>query len=1301
MKSTDQCPSSHKEGKASKSELAAVKRELPSVAGSASGLRVWRGPEELSDTPQFRDWLEREFPQGASELDTATGEGEETRRHFLKIMGAGFALAGAAAMSGCRRPDHKILPYAAKVPEEVIPGKALYYATAMPLPGGGAEGLLVETHEGRPTKVEGNPMHPMNRGKSTVWSQASVLGLYDPDRLKFPVLRRGPGDDRIATWDDFRDWAKGHFAKFDRSRGKGLAVLVQKKTSPSRDAMRDRLMTRFPEAKFVAYESIDNQAAAEGTGLAFGAPMRELLTFSAGGQVAAKVVVSLDRDFLDQSDPANLSNNREFAATRRPIGVKDAMSRLYVAEASYTITGAAADHRLRVAPSRIPALAVLLARAVMSKISAPAEASSLKAAIDAVAVPEGADLSKDWIEAVADDLVAEAIEGGKRNRVGETLVLAGASQPPAVHALCHALNAALGNIGKTIRYLPMSAELASSSADGIAEIARGIDAGDVTTLVCIETNPVYDAPAELEFAKKFARSGLTTVTLSVESTETAAASTWSLNGAHYLEAWGDVESWDGTISAIQPMIAPVFEPALSDIEFLALVADPNAAIVAGAKPAEGKAEAKTEAKAESESKPVAGPKIARVDDGHEIVRSVWRARLKKDGAEFDKLWRRALHDGVLAGATPAPQSPKVNFAAVAGGVSRLALSGVPGATDLDVQFITHHVHDGRFANNGWLHELPHVGTRIVWDNPALVSPATAKALDLLPKAWTDKDPSNIYTKQYPEGRVARLTLGGRSIEVAVWVLPGMADGTVLLPLGFGRESSGRVGDGVGFNVNPVRDAASRVVARGAKMERLNQNYMIASTQTHWSVEGRTSIVRMVDLPAWQKFGDEKPVSEQDRLYWTEKTLPFAERVGHSELTHTPPNISIYKNPYKQSDDPYTKAKEAPAGHDVLDGKREEPSPGSRYTKGPQWGMSIDLSTCTGCGACTIACQAENNIPIVGKKEVAKGRELAWIRVDRYFVSDFAHQEFEDASTPMGMLHQPVACVHCENAPCEVVCPVNATVHGPEGHNYMVYNRCIGTRYCANNCPYKVRRFNFFDYGVAKFNGDYVGKDLVNDVMPNRGGVTGSGAHNKFNVNLVPPRLRAKLDEIEKMQKNPDVTVRSRGVMEKCTYCIQRTNEAKIEMKLHDLTKGLPSIPDGFVQSACQQACPTGSIQFGDILDVTSNGGKGSAVKQMREHHRSYMLLAYLNTRPRTTHMVRVMNPNPKLRKPVEDPFGSHSDGHGGGHGESHEGGAHGAEKSGEKHGLLPADPSRSTFIRDGAKKFADAGYALSLKVLGV
>jgi MoCo/4Fe-4S cofactor protein with predicted Tat translocation signal len=1263
---TDQCPSSIKKGKPGKALLAAEKREL---SGDARGQRVWRSLEEAADAPEFRDFLEREFPAGASELSDET-----TRRSFLKIMGASVALAGAATIPGCRRPDHRIMPYSKVVPEEVIPGKALFYATSMPLPCGGAEGLLVETHEGRPTKVEGNPFHTINRGKSSVWAQASILDMYDPDRLKFPWFRgsgRSLGADAPPAWDDFRAWAREHFARFDQTRGRGLAVLIRKGTGLCRDMARERFQKRFPEAMWVPYSPAEPDGPAAGAAVAFGRPVREQLRLTENGRVLARVILSLDRDFLGQTDPANLVHQREFAVGRGPMTTTSEMTRLYVVESGFSITGSCADHRQRVAPSRVAAVAVRIARAVLAQVGG-GPASALARAVAAVDVPGGDDLNEAWVQAVADDLVAEQMGAQKRTRVGETLIVAGASQPAAVHALVHALNSALGNVGKTVAYLPMDAESAASSVQGLSALSRAMGAGQIDTLVCIETNPLYDAPADLDFASLFGRIPHT-ITLSCSATETAAASLWSLNGTHYLESWGDTVAWDGTVAPVQPMIAPLYAPSLSDVELLALMADPNAGIVA-----HGGGEA-------------GAPAVARPDDGHLILRAAWRVASGLGEAEFEKAFRRALHDGVAGFLRPpAPAAMPVNMEAVAAEVGKLRIPGPPTGNALDVCFYTGHTADGRFANNGWLQEFPQPGTRVVWDNPALMSPKTAAALGVLPRNMgpdaadasldtLQSKSAGMYTVKFPSGRRATVTVGGRTLDVAVWILPGMAENTVLLQTGYGRSVAGRVADGVGFNAFKLLSTRSGLIVQGGTLAAQAGYYPISSTQVHWSLAGRDSIVRQVDLAAWAKHGGEPPVSEPDRLYATQKALGFGERVGEGELGHSPPINNIYPHPFYTDVPPPRSATPGPG----LAGRSTDPAAGAPFAEGPQWGMTIDLSTCTGCGACTIACQAENNIPIVGKKEVAKNREMHWIRVDRYFTGD-------DTDNPQAMLHQPVPCMQCENAPCETVCPVNATVHGPEGLNYMTYNRCIGTRYCENNCPYKVRRFNFFDYGVTKFNGDYYFKEGFEAVVPDRGGITGSGTHNKLNPNLIPPRLREKLDQITRLQKNPDVTVRSRGVMEKCTYCIQRINEARIETKLRDLRH----VPDGFIKTACQQACPSDAIVFGDILDTASNDGAGSRVRQLRDHPRSYQLLGYLNTRPRTTYLVKVGNPNPRLRAPVEDPFGhgSHEGGHEGGHD------GHGEPRGGGR-GAGHAAVSRSAFLRDSAKSALDKGYALSLRVL--
>ena len=1247
----DQCPSTvHGEkAKPSAAALAATPRALQRINGKAA----WRSFDEVVDTPEFRDHLEREFPRGMAELVTrermdlsdptvATGKSGESRRDFMKLMGASMALAGVAAtVPGCRRPDHKIYTYSQKVPEDMIPGKPLYYVTSMPRFDGGAEGLLVECHEGRPTKIEGNPLHSYNQGKVSSWAQSSIMALYDPDRLWSPSLLQGEvRADR--SWDDFRLWASTHFAAYDAKEGAGLAFLVEKNSSPSRAFVRDRLMKKWPKARWVAYAAGDtagNELA--GTALAFGAPKRAMLNITK----QTRIVVSLDRDFLSH-EAGELAHARQLAAARIVNTVDDDMTRLYVVESNLTATGGQADHRLPLSSGRVAAFAVALAKAVLPKLAEP-DAKVLEAAIASTSVT-GEDLAANNGVAFLEELAKDLLDSANRDK---SLIVAGHAQTPAVHAIVAALNQALGNVGRAVSYVPVDAETASDSLANIASLAKAMNEGTISTLVCVGVNPAYDAPGDVNFIEGWKKVAAT-ITLSVGKSETTAASTWALNESHYLESWGDTKALDGTIAPMQPMIAPLYEPSMSEIEFLALLAgkDMNAKV-----------------------------------DGYEIVRESWRgsaAALFGAATDFDTNWRRTLHDGVVKNSAVKAETSKVKFDAVATALGAMRIPAAPSTDALDVTFMLGNLADGRFANVGWLQELPAYGTRVVWDNPLIMSPKTAAALDVLPDGWTVKDPNTIYTKpKYPHGRVAELTLNGKTVKAAVWICPGIADNAVIAMLGYGRTNAGLVGDGVGFNLYPLRSSANAFSGSGAKIVKTGDEHMVVSTQIHWSMEGRTGIVRAVDLPAWKKHGKDTQ-KIVDEFYSTQWELNFAERLG--ELDHTPPNISSYENPYNRSlAEPDPNAPNYIKKGDPSKGKYQQNQP-PKFTEGPQWGMTIDQTTCTGCGACTIACQAENNIAVVGKKETAKGREMAWIRVDRYFTGD-------DFNNPAAIHHQPVACVHCENAPCEVVCPVNATVHGPEGLNYMTYNRCIGTRYCANNCPYKVRRYNWFDYGVTKFNGGYFGKEIIDPIgekIPGQEGVNGSMTHNSINPNLIPPRLRDKLDEITRMQKNPDVTVRSRGVMEKCTYCVQRINAAKIDCKLSDVrdSKGNYVVPDGFFQAACQQACPSNAIIFGDILDTKSK------VHASRANARSYALLGYLNTRPRTSHMVRVMNPNeallaridPERLKHIDSPF---------------HGVPHAPHSEGDGHDHSHGEDGKHSFF-DKSKRYEDSGYALSLRVLG-
>ncbi|MGJ8637693.1 MAG: TAT-variant-translocated molybdopterin oxidoreductase [Phycisphaerales bacterium] len=1205
MSTIDQCPSTK--------NTIDIPEEMPPM-GTVSGRKYWRSIEEYSSTPEFKELLEREFPVDASIMD------DSSRRSFLKVMGASMALAGAATIPGCRRPDRKILPYAREVPEDVIPGRPLFFATGLALPGGGVEGLLIETHSGRPTKVEGNPLHPNNQGKTSAYAQASLLDLYDPDRLKYPVYNNPTRGPLAATWDDFDEWASTHFRKFDESKGVGLAFVVDQKSSLISYEMRAKIMRRWPNCAFVSWDPTESRGHADGSRHLFGSSHHARYNLT-----NAKRIVSVGEGQLDEG-PEALRLTRELTATRKVRTHHDEMSRLYAIEAKPSAIGVMADHRFRVSPSQQNNFVIALAKAVMSKTAGLA---------GALPDAEVQGVSKSEIQAIADDL----FENRKH-----AVVIPSDDLSAESWALCQAINDTLQATDEGIvEFFPMVTHNPVPSNQMLLRLGSFLDQGAIDTLVCVDVNPVFDAPGSFNFAESFAKAK-NTVTLSTGNSETAAASTWSLNGTHYLESWDAVYGIDGQLSITQPMIAPLYDPARSQVEFLQGIADAGIA---------------------SASKP----------DGYTIVKDTLRNSMNLGSSEINKLWKASLHNGVVAGTNRQPTTTKPSFNRLVNLIKDNGTSKAPGQNHLDVQFYTDRYNQGQLANNPWLQELPEFGTSVVWDNPLLLSPKTAKALGVLPE-HTHLDEFNPYTKQQmPQAQLVDISLDGRTMTMPAWILPGMADNTVAIKLGYGRDNTaGRVGYEVGFNSYELK-VLTGMVASGAKITKSKGTYTIASTQNHWSMEGRDTIVRAMDKNWFDKYAEKGNKEVPDLIYgnFSENgtaSLNVAEQLG--ELAHTPPNISAYDNPQN--------------------GGKAGATPGSIFSKNPQWGMSIDMNACTGCNTCTVACQSENNIPVVGKSEVAKGREMAWIRIDRYFTGD-------DLNNPDEIFNQPIACVHCENAPCETVCPVNATTHGKEGTNDIAYNRCIGTRYCANNCPYKVRRFNFFDFAPTKFNG---GLD------PNYTTIAGAekfeetvGQDRTFNQNMIPPRLRKKLDEISKMKFNPDVTVRSRGVIEKCTYCIQRVNQARQDVKIQGIwteKDQVAPIPDGFFEVACQQACPADAIAFGDILDPNSR------VSSERDSHRTYALLGYLNTRPRTTHMMRVRNPNPDIRVyDLHDPLD-----HSGGHGDGHKAGSHGSDSHDEVHpneghdDHTPADAhgeSHSAVFTDSVKQYLDQGYSLSLKVI--
>jgi molybdopterin-containing oxidoreductase family iron-sulfur binding subunit len=1003
----------------------------------------WRSLAQIEGRPDARDFLEREFPEGASELPDGI-----TRRDMMMLLGASLSLAGLA---GCRRPVEEIVPYVT-APEEIVPGIPRYYATTMPFRRT-AYGLVVESHEGRPTKIEGNPSHPSTLGASSSLVQASVLGLYDPDRSQSVTLKgaRKSWNDFVTVWGQR---AEAHAA----DGGAGLAVLSESFSSPTLARLVSELRASYPKLQWATYDAVSDENRLAGLRQATGRDLDLVLRLD-----RAAVILALDADPL-LTDPEMIRHARGFADGRRAGAAGGAMNRLYAVEGVYSLTGAMADHRLRLESRQIaPFLAALAAR-----LGAPGARS--------LAGPGLAGIDARWIDAVAKDLAA--------NR-GKCLIVAGERQPPAVHAAVCALNGHLGNTGATVSYHETK-DAALPSVSSLSSLVSSMKAGAVQTLVILGGNPVFDAPADLDFAAAMAKVPHS-IALGHAVDETSNKAEWQIPRAHYLESWGDARAVGGTLSVVQPLILPLFG-GRTPVEVLGLM-------VAG------------------KDRP-----------GYDIVRDTWRPILGE--AEFDKKWNRVLHDGLLAGSELPEVVPSIAgepFAELAQLIgragSRRAAAGSPEGLEL-VFLPSPSLHDGRFANDGWRQELPDPLTKLTWDNPALMSPKTAEGLGVAPED------------------VVRLEYAGRSLELPVWVLPGMADEVVALTLGYGRQRAGRIGSGVGFDTFKVRVSKALGFGSGATLSKLGRRYALSATQDHGSMEGRP-LVR------------EATVGERR----SEMAASSKGEAGHAGVP-------------RRSAEP---GQGAEAG--ALGVFEEEPHHFSlwkehAYDQGPQWGMTIDLNACIGCNACMTACQSENNVPVVGKTQVAKGREMHWLRVDRYFSG-------EPSGSPE-IVFQPVPCMHCEDAPCEQVCPVAATVHDRQGLNVMVYNRCIGTRYCSNNCPYKVRRFNFFN-------------------------------------------LTKDTPDVLRLAMNPDVTVRARGVMEKCTYCTQRINRAKIDAKLAGR-----ELRDGDVKTACQQACPASAIEFGNVRDGSSRVAKAKA------DPRNYALLDELNTKPRTTYLSKVRNPNPDL-----------------------------------------------------------------------
>jgi molybdopterin-containing oxidoreductase family iron-sulfur binding subunit len=978
----------------------------------------WRSPGELTA------WLERaerasadgdpaakrgwdEFPDGAAEPPEGVN-----RRSFLQLMGAAAGLAGLQACTPQREP---LVPYVRRHPE-VTPSVPNAYATAFAR-GGLAVGAVVTSWEGRPTKIEGNREHPASLGGTDATLQAEILDLYDPERTRGSV-RSGRHLGLAGLFEELSDLARAH----EKDGGARLRFLVEPTSSPTLADLRRQILARFPRARFTAWSSESDDRARAGAALAFGRPLETHWSLS-----DADVILSLDADLLCR-DGEPLRQAREFAGRR----VDPAhLCRLYVAEPGYTVTGGMADHRFRMRGAEVLGFARAVAAALASRLDAAALARF------GAKPPVGLEKAA---RAVAADLA--------RAR-GRSLVAAGPRQPPAVHALAAALNEALGNAGRTVRYRASALLDPEAGPAGLARLAEELRAGAVDTLVVTAWNPLYTAPADLDLRSAFGKVRERLV-LALREDETWAAATWKVAASHPLEAWGDLRSRDGTVSIVQPLIAPLRE-TVSEVELLAGFVDQGDR------------------------------------GGHQLVREGWRARA--GGAGFDRQWNDWLAAGIVGGSALPDETPALEAGRVAAALGEVAGPG----EGIEVGFtLDYKIRDGRQRDNAWLQELPDPVTKLTWDNAVQLSPATAKRLGVA------------------TGDEVEVSVGGRTVKGGVLPVPGHADDAVTLALGYGQATGGPVGKGTGFDAYALRTAAAPWFAGGAEVRKTGRTVKLVTTQEHFDMEGRY----------------------------------IAAAYEVQDLGKAEKEIEEHRGP-------------VPTIHQPVDYSKQDYS----------WGMAIDLSRCIGCGACTLACQAENNIPTVGKTQVARSREMHWLRVDRYFEGSLEEPE---------SVSQPLACVHCETAPCEYVCPVNATTHSEEGLNQMVYNRCVGTRYCSNNCPYKVRRFNWLDF------------------------------HGRM-----PPTL--------KMLQNPDVTVRARGVMEKCTYCVQRIERAR---NVHGANGG--KIGGDEVRSACQQACPTEAITFGNLND------RSSAVARLHRDARRYDLLHELGTRPRTAYLVRLRNPNPEL-----------------------------------------------------------------------
>ncbi|MGI4854739.1 MAG: TAT-variant-translocated molybdopterin oxidoreductase [Janthinobacterium lividum] len=1039
--------------KPAKLTLADVRARLDGKQGK----RYWQSLDDLADAPGFEEMLHEEFPRQSSELTDGV-----SRRGFMKVMGASLALAG---MTGCtKQPDEPIYPYI-KQPEDLVIGKPNYFATAYPFPTG-AMPVLVKSETFRPVKVDGNPEHPVSKGRSDLFTQATLLDLYDPDRSAH-VIKVAAGQalnsDFGSFSDAFREAAAG------TAGGQGLAILSETIISPSLAAQWKQLQAKYPQAKLIQWEPVNRDSARIASKAAFGD------FYDAQYQLQnADVILSLDADFLSSAAfPGFLPLSSAFAERHRYENGKP-MNRLYVVESMPTVTGAKADHRLGLKPSDIEKFAAALVTGVGFSGSEGAE-KFLSAVL--------ADLKKSGAKAV---------------------VIAGEQSSPAVQAAAHALNAQLGAVGSTVVYTETVAAIPTIQNEDLKNLVGAMRSGQIKVLMMLGVNPAYNAPGDLHFGEAMSQVPFA-AHFGPYYDETAQKVHWHVNAAHYLESWSDARSYDGTVSIIQPMIDPLYGGQTAHDVLQTLLDNPqmtSAEVV--------------QANFKNYSKGTAGNVAAN---------STAAAPSNSANANNSTAWQKALHDGWVEGTAFTPKTVSAAKGAV-------PVSAGSTAGGYEIAFKSDpSLYDGRFSNNGWLQELPKQITHLSWDNAALLSMETMTALKV------------------EEGDLIEIENNGHKVSFPVLMQPGLPEGVIQVHLGFGRWF-GRVGQYVGSDANKLRSIDAPWFQAGVRAAKTAGTYNVSVTSVH-SMETRGKTAQS-DLAKPELTGAHSLPGHEAMERGIIRTATVTEAQKTPGFAHE--GNLLFETPKK--DESFFP--------DAWDYQKTDKANGQIQNA---WAMTIDLNSCIGCNACVISCYAENNIPVVGREQVKRGRNMQWLRIDTYFEGDLHAPKAH---------FQPMMCQHCENAGCEQVCPVGATVHTPEGINTMVYNRCVGTRYCSNNCPYKVRRFNFLLYA------DYDTESL-------------------------------------KFMRNPDVSVRSRGVMEKCTYCIQRIEYAKIEAD-----KEARPVRDGEIITACQQACPTDAIVFGNMND------KGSRVARLKAEERSYQVLADLNYRPRTSYIAGVTNPNPEL-----------------------------------------------------------------------